>query len=150
MTFFQNIYADALFIGLVAGIVMSVLSLFANNLFRKQKINLFQMAGSFVLSRLGIKARDRGAITFGMIVHLVRGALLGLFYILGALYLGYNVGMISGLVFSLLPWLVLMLIAMPLMGHRVFAKKLGRKFQVTTLVLHLIFGAVLGYLAGML
>jgi hypothetical protein len=51
---------------------------------------------------------------------------------------------VKGLIFGALAWLVMMIIFMPLAGHGLFALSLGPQATVATLVLHLIYGAVLG------
>ncbi|MDH2383488.1 DUF6789 family protein [Bradyrhizobium sp. CER78] len=51
---------------------------------------------------------------------------------------------VKGLIFGALAWLAMMIIFMPLAGHGLFALSLGARATVATLVLHLIYGAVLG------
>ena len=51
---------------------------------------------------------------------------------------------VKGLIFGALAWLAMMIIFMPLAGHGLFALSLGPQATVATLVLHLIYGAVLG------
>lgn len=51
---------------------------------------------------------------------------------------------VKGVIFGALAWLAMMIIFMPLAGHGLFALSLGPQATVATLVLHLIYGAVLG------
>ena len=51
---------------------------------------------------------------------------------------------VKGLVFGALAWLAMMIFFMPLAGNGLFALSLGPQAIVATLVLHLVYGAVLG------
>ena len=53
---------------------------------------------------------------------------------------------VQGLMFSVLPWLFFMTVVKPLTGGGLFAVKVGKYRWLTALVLHLIYGAVLGLL----
>ena len=57
---------------------------------------------------------------------------------------------VKGIVLGVIGWLAMMLVAMPVMGGGFFASDLGVPVVVATLVLHLIFGAVLGFGFGRL
>jgi uncharacterized membrane protein YagU involved in acid resistance len=52
--------------------------------------------------------------------------------------------LVKGLVFSVCAWLLMMVIAMPMSGAGLFGMNLGMMAPVMTLMLHLIWGAVLG------
>ncbi|MFM0808856.1 DUF6789 family protein, partial [Klebsiella pneumoniae] len=56
----------------------------------------------------------------------------------------------KGLAFSVLAWLLMMLIPMPMAGAGLFGMKLGMMAPVMTLMLHLIWGYVFGYTYGRL
>ena len=51
---------------------------------------------------------------------------------------------VKGLLFGALAWLVMMIVFTPLAGHRFFGLAIGWMAPVATLILHLVFGAVLG------
>jgi len=53
-----------------------------------------------------------------------------------------------GVMIAILGWLVMMLMLMPMAGAGLFAMKMGLMATMMTLVLHLIFGAVLGWVYG--
>jgi hypothetical protein len=57
---------------------------------------------------------------------------------------------IKGIVFGLLAWLLMMLIPLPMAGAGLFGMKPGMMAPVMTLVLHLVWGAVLGVTFGAL
>jgi len=92
---------------------------------------------------IGKKASESSSIMFGVLLHLCVGTLLGLTYYL--LPLPY--GVLTGVAFSLLPWLVMMLILFPMFGQGIFGKRLDKRTPWLTLVFHIIYGAILGYFA---
>lgn len=53
-----------------------------------------------------------------------------------------------GLILGFVGWLIMMLMLMPMMGVGLFAMGMGVMAPVMTLVLHLIFGAVMGWVYG--
>lgn len=57
---------------------------------------------------------------------------------------------LRGIIFAILAWLLMMVFLLPLAGLGIFGTALGFVPVVTALVLHLIYGAVLGYYFGRL
>lgn len=57
---------------------------------------------------------------------------------------------VSGIVMGVVGWLIMMLTLMPMAGAGLFAMSMGVMAPLMTLVLHLIFGAVLGWTYGRL
>jgi hypothetical protein len=55
---------------------------------------------------------------------------------------------LKGTIFSVGPWILMMILVMPLAGAGLFGLTLGVLAPVMTLVLHLIFGAVMGVTYG--
>jgi hypothetical protein len=55
---------------------------------------------------------------------------------------------VIGLVLGIAGWLVMMVVLMPMTGKSLFGMDLGIMAPMMTLVLHLIFGAVLGWVYG--
>jgi len=55
---------------------------------------------------------------------------------------------VKGIGFGVVAWLLMMLVVMPLAGAGWFGQQLGIDVAIVTLVLHIIFGAVLGYVYG--
>ena len=83
-------------------------------------------------------------LPFGWVGHFFLGTVIwGLIYAaLQASVPGAPV--VKGLIFGALAWLAMMILFMPLAGHGLFALSVGPQAVVATLVLHLIYGAVLG------
>lgn len=81
----------------------------------------------------------------GWILHFLIGTVLW-----GAIYAWMRPnlpesGTLAGVSFGVLAWLAMMIVFMPIVGHGFFALSIGLPATVATLVLHLIYGAVLGY-----
>ena len=57
---------------------------------------------------------------------------------------------LKGIILGILGWLAMMIVIMPKMGAGMFAMNMGMMAPAMTLVLHIIFGAVLGMIYGKL
>lgn len=55
---------------------------------------------------------------------------------------------LRGMLLSIAPWLIMMVVMMPMAGAGFFGLALGMAAPVVTLVLHLVFGAELGAVYG--
>jgi hypothetical protein len=84
------------------------------------------------------------SLPFGWVGHFFLGTVIwGLIY--AALHATLpSAPVVKGLIFGALAWLAMMILFMPLAGHGLFALSLGPQAVVATLVLHLVYGAVLG------
>ena len=79
----------------------------------------------------------------GWIMHFMVGAGYGVaFSQINSLLPGNFI--VKGIIIGILGWLVMMLMLMPMMGAGMFAMNMGMMAPVMTLMLHIIFGAVLG------
>lgn len=102
-----------------------------------------------LLSRIidwGKPEPEKRARVMGQYLHLGAGSFWGLLY--GTLvdkqffFLEFNV--VQGMLFGLIPWLFLMIVIMPALKEGFFAVKISRYHWLAGLVLHLIYGMVLG------
>lgn len=78
----------------------------------------------------------------GMLMHLIYGSVAGgiLAYILsGKTTIWY------GLVWGVVLWLIMQFIVLPLLGWGIFGTAITPKIAMATLVLHLIYGGILGW-----
>ena len=84
-------------------------------------------------------------IIVGWIAHFMIGTLAwgGGFAILYNALPG-NSAVIKGIVFGIAAWLGMMILVMPMAGAGLFGMKFGIMAPIMTVVLHVIFGAVLG------
>lgn len=101
---------------------------------------------STLLSGFGLPA----SMAVAWIAHFIVGTFVwgGLYAILRPQLPGST--LVSGIVFGILAWLGMMLFFMPLVGHGLFALGIGPMVTMATLMLHVIFGAVMGFVYGKL
>jgi len=121
--------------GLIATIVLSILMVLKGMMGMMPDLNVIKM----LAGQMG------GSITMGWIAHFVIGAILyGLAFanLRGTLPGGSN--LVKGIVLGIIGWLIMMVAVMPMMGAGMFAMNMGMMATVATLVLHIIFGLVLG------
>lgn len=85
----------------------------------------------------------------GWVGHFVIGTIIwgGLFAWLDP-YLPGDSHWLRGVLFGVGPWILMMVVVMPMAGAGPFGMDLGIMAPVMTLVLHLIYGAVLGAVYG--
>lgn len=104
-----------------------------------------------ILSRIidwGKPEPEKRARVMGSYVHLGIGSLWGLLF--GTLvanqlfFVEFNIA--QGVLFGLIPWLFLMVIIMPVLGKGLFALKINKYQWFAGLILHLLYGGVLGFL----
>jgi hypothetical protein len=80
----------------------------------------------------------------GWLLHVLVGVVWGLAFAWICDRLPGRSGAVRGIVFALWPWLAMMLVLMPIAGAGWFALALGPLAMAWLLLLHLLFGAVLG------
>ena len=120
---------------LVATIVLTVLMLLKGMMGMMPELNVAAMLGD----QMG------GSIAMGWVAHFVIGVIIyGLVFanLRGVLPGGSN--LVKGIVLAIIGWLIMMIVLMPMMGAGMFAMSMGMMAAVATLVLHIIFGLVLG------
>lgn len=88
----------------------------------------------------------RTARVFGRYLHLTTGALWGLLFgiVVERQFFLVEFNVAQGVIFAILPWLFLMLVIMPLVHEGLFGVKVSKYYWLTSLVLYLLYGAVLG------
>jgi uncharacterized membrane protein YagU involved in acid resistance len=132
----MNKYARGIIAGLVATVVLSMMMFAKGEMGVMPELDIIAM----LASKMG------GAVMMGWIAHFMIGAIL---YGVGFVVL-YNLlpgqgAVAKGSLFGVLGWLMMMLLVMPMMGMGMFAMSMGMMAAAMTLVLHIIFGAVLGF-----
>lgn len=130
-----------LFRGLIAGfvatIVLSVLMIIKSTMDLMPDVNIIQM----LASKMG------GQVAMGWLAHFMIGTFVyGLVFafIMAPMPLG-NLAF-RGIILGVLGWLMMMLLIMPMMGAGLFGLSMqsGMMVPIATLMLHVIFGFVLG------
>lgn len=87
-----------------------------------------------------------GGPALGWLVHFLIGTVLwGVLFALLYPSLPGSEPVVKGMVFAVGAWLLMMIVVMPMAGAHIFGLKLGIMAPVMTLILHLIWGAALGF-----
>ncbi|MEO6966956.1 MAG: DUF6789 family protein [Rhodanobacteraceae bacterium] len=121
--------------GLIATVVLTILMVIKAKMGMLPQLNIPMMLAGM----LG------GALIVGWIAHFVIGIVIYGLVLANAYDVipGAN-ATVKGLVLSVIGWLIMMIILMPLAGAGLFGMNLGIMAPIATLILHLIYGAVLG------
>lgn len=138
--------------GVVGGAVMSVLLAIGRAI--GLNVNLELLLGTVTGMR-----PSAAAWTIGLVMHLVISGLIGMLYGLGFEYVARRAGALPGVVFSLLHIVIggiVMgaipaihpLVPEPMMAPGAFMSNLGDAGVIVFVVLHAIFGAVVGIIYG--
>jgi hypothetical protein len=130
----MNRYMGGVIAGLGAAGVISILILLKSLLGVERQLEL-----------IGMPSRMLGfGLPAAWTMHFLIGAVWGgLFALVFARLPGKSYAA-RGVEFGALAWLVMMLVVMPLAGAGLFGLNLGIGSPITTLALHLVFGATLG------
>jgi len=127
--------------GLVATVVLSVLMVAKAMMGIMPELDIPKMLAGMVGSP------DMPAI--GWLLHAVIGIVIygvGIAVLDSKLPGNNHVG--HGIMLGVIGWLLMMVIVMPMVGAGLFGMNMGIMAAVMTLMLHLIFGAVLGWVYG--
>jgi len=133
--------------GFVATVVLSMLMVMKMVLGVMPELNAIRMMTAMAHGIMGTPAVP----VVGWVMHFIIGTVIWgvLFALIGkSLPGGGYVG--KGMSFSVLAWVLMMVMVMPMAGTGFFGLSLGMMAPVMTLILHLIYGAVLGGLYGKL
>ena len=133
--------------GLAATIVLSVLMLIKSALGLMPAVNAIQMLTQLGAEHFGLP----GSPVVGWIAHFVIGVVLWGLVFAHTYETWPGAAPIKGAVFSIMIWLLMMSMFMPMVGAGFFATSIAVGGPaLATLVLHLIFGLVLGGVFGRL
>lgn len=130
----RNISAGLL-AGFVATVVLSAMMIAKGMMGMLPELNVAAMIANMMGVSVGV----------GWIVHFMIGTIAwgAGFAALNAMLPGSSV-VVKGIVFGTAAWLGMMILVMPMAGIGLFGMELGIMAPIMTLVLHIIFGAVLG------
>lgn len=135
---------DSIWIGILSGFVAtSVLSAF---MAMKQVAGLMRQMDMIGM----ISGMLKSSRTIGWLVHFAVGGILygGVFGWIFAPAAGTNGYWLMGALLGVLGWLIAMSVMMPMSGNGFFGLKLGGMVPVMSLMMHLVFGVVLGWTYG--
>ncbi len=133
----MNIYARSIIAGFAATVVLSAIMVMKGAMGLMPQLNVIAMLAHMI---------GFGGPALGWLVHFLIGTVLwGVLFALLYPWLPGSEPVVKGIVFAIGAWLLMMIIVMPMAGASFFGLKLGIMAPVMTLILHLIWGAVLGF-----
>lgn len=130
----MNTYAAGAMAGLVATVVLSLIMMMKAAMGLMPELDVIAMLAGMM----------GGSEAIGWIAHFAIGVMWGLLFAAIAPTLPGDSHWVKGALFLLGPWLVMMVVLMPMAGAGLFGMNMGIMAPIMTLVLHLIFGAVMG------
>ena len=134
----MNRFGKGLLAGLAATVLLSALMVAKGMMGVMPELDIAKMIAGIMGSA------DQHII--GWVVHFMIGIVgYGAAITLFDTRLPGNSHVLHGLMIAVVGWLVMMLMLMPMAGAGLFGMKMGLMAPMMTLVLHLIFGAVLGW-----
>jgi len=137
----MNKYLRGIIAGFVATAVLSVFMVFKTMMGLMPEVDIIGMLDGMVEERMGATG-----LPLGWIIHFGIGSVLwGTAFVLGFDILPKGTEVKKGIIFALLAWLAMMVILLPLAGAGFFGLGLSMIVPVMTFLLHVIFGAVLGF-----
>lgn len=137
----MNIYMRSMIAGFVATVVLSLLMIMKGMMGVMPQLDVIAMLSQMSQDMMGL-----GGAGLAWLMHFMIGTVLwGILFALLYERLPGAGAVTKGMSFGVLAWLLMMIMPMPMAGAGLFGLGLGMMAPVMTLVLHVIFGAVLGY-----
>lgn len=143
----MNIYLRGMLAGFSGTVALSLMMMLKAMMGVMPGLNVIHMLAGMAHQHMGMPATPM----IGWLAHFLIGTVVwGLLF--AALYrrLPGGSALVKGLVFGVLAWLAMMLVPMPMAGAGLFGMHMGMMAPVMTLLLHLVYGAVLGAVFGRL
>lgn len=143
----KNRIYKGIFAGFIATVVLSAFMVLKATMGMLPQMNAIKMLSTMAHGFMGTPLIP----VVGWLLHFIIGSILWgiLFAILFARIPGQTPA-IKGLIFGTAAWLLMMIMVMPIAGAGLFGIHLGMGAPIATLVLHWVFGAVLGTVYGKL
>ncbi len=137
----MNNIAKSMVSGFAATAVLSILMIMKMKMGVMPDLNVIKMMSKMAHGMMGTPVTP----VIGWVMHFLIGTVAwgGLFAIIGKSLPGDSY-IIKGLLFGILAWVLMMVMVMPMAGAGFFGLSLGMMAPVMTLMLHLVYGAVLG------
>lgn len=124
--------------GLAGTAVMSALMLMKSAMGVMPQLDVIHMLSGM----MGVSA------AVAWVIHFMIGAIWGVLFALVYRAIPGGGSVVKGMLFGVGAWVMMMVLVMPMAGAGLFGMKLGMMAPVMTLVLHIIFGAVMGLVYG--
>jgi uncharacterized membrane protein YagU involved in acid resistance len=136
-----------IFAGFIATVALSALMILKTEVGMSPQMNAIKMLSSMAHGFMGTPAIP----VVGWLLHFIIGSILwGILFAILFKRIPGQTPAIKGLIFGTAAWLLMMIMVMPMAGAGLFGIHLGIGASIATLVLHWIFGAVLGSMYGKL
>ncbi|RWM19460.1 DUF6789 family protein [Mesorhizobium sp.] len=142
----MNTYVRSMIAGFAATLVLSLLMIMKGAMGLMPQLDVITMLSGMAQSMVGMAGAGIGWLIHFLIGTVLWGVLFALLYD----RLPGSQAIAKGMSFGALAWVLMMILAMPMAGAGLFGVKLGMMAPVMTLILHLIWGAVLGFVFGRL
>lgn len=134
-------FAKGIFSGFVATIVMTMMMIIKKSIGLVPELDPIHMLSMTASQKMGLPE----SVLIGWGLHFIIGAVIwgGLFALFNQFIPGKQ-QIIKGMVLGVIAWLLMMLGAMPANGAGLFGLNIGVVVPIMALMLHLVYGAVLG------
>ena len=137
----MNTYVRSVIAGFAATVVLSLLMMMKAAMGLMPQLDVITMLSGMAQSMIGM-----GGAGIGWLIHFLIGTVLwGVLFALLYDRLPGSQAIAKGMSFGVLAWVLMMILAMPMAGAGLIGMKLGMMAPVLTLILHLFWGAVLGF-----
>ncbi|WP_275288886.1 DUF6789 family protein [Halomonas elongata] len=134
-------YTSAMIAGFAATVVLSILMVVKASMGLMPRLDVIHMLTQMMSTRLGLPATP----IVGWGAHFVIGTVIwGVLFASLVNIIPGKTAVTKGMVFGAGAWVLMMLIPLPMAGAGLFGLSLGPMAPVMTLILHLIWGSVLG------
>jgi hypothetical protein len=131
----MNNVSKGMVAGLAATVVLSMIMLMKGMMGLMPELNVIGMLAGMMKS----------SAMMAWVAHFMIGAIVwGVLFAVLHEKLPGNSSLIKGIVFGIGAWVLMMIAVMPMAGAGMFGMKLGMMAPIMTLMLHAVFGAVLG------
>jgi len=142
-----NTLGKGMVAGFVATIVLSLLMIAKSIMGFMPDLNVITMLSSMAHAYMGVPQ----IMLIGWMLHFAIGTVVwGILFVLLTPHLPGTNTVVKGLIFGTIAWLAMMIVVMPMVGAGLFGWEFGMMAPVATWMLHLSYGAVLGYVYGRL
>lgn len=137
----MNKYAAGVISGFVATLVLSVMMLIKGAMGLMPALNVIAMLANMAHQTMGLPVM----LLVGWMLHFFIGTVVwGVLFAAIFNALPANKVWLKGILFGIGAWVLMMIGPMPMAGAGLFGLKLGMAAPIMTLMLHILFGVVLG------
>ena len=141
MSFNLSVIIKGIIAGFIGTLVLTGLMILKKNMGVMPALDPVHMMSTMAAEKMGTEVN----LMIGWIMHFVIGSVAwgGAFAVLNGVLPGRS-QVIKGITLGVGAWLLMMIGPMPMSGAGLFGLSMGIMAQVMTLMLHIIFGAVMG------